>query len=116
MHLPQNLAAWMPILRTCAPGLLTQCEDSRRLASDMIESWLELYMLAQEEDAEKKSKEIADWFADYESFRSHGRRGGRDQARKIGVQVADLENDHKFQDAVLSVHHVTIHTFSATPR
>ena len=25
---PSNLPAWMPIIRTYAPGLLTQCEDS----------------------------------------------------------------------------------------
>ena len=36
---PGNLAAWMPILRSYAPGLLTQCEDSRKLASDMVAGW-----------------------------------------------------------------------------
>ena len=111
---PENLAAWMPILRTYAPGLLTQCEDSRKLASDMVAGWLERYMLSEEENAGEKSKKIAEWFADYESFKSHGRRVGRDQARKIGVKVVDLENDSDLQNAVLSVHHATTHTFSMT--
>ena len=112
---PENLAAWMPILRTYAPGLLTQCEDSRQLASNMVAGWLERYMLSGQDNATGKSKEIAIWFANYESFRSHGRRVGRDQARQVGVQVVDLEDDQDLQDAVLSVHHATMHTFSLTP-
>ena len=112
---PENLAAWMPILRTYAPGLLTQCEDSKKLASEMVAGWLERYMLSGDEDAAGKAKRIAAWFADYESFRSHGRRVGRQQARDNGVRVVDLEDDDQLQDVVLSVHHATMHTFSGTP-
>lgn len=109
-----NLAAWMPILRTYAPGLLTQCEDSHKLASNMVAGWLERYMLSEEDSAKNKAETIANWFADYESFNSHGRRVGKDQARKIGVRVSDLEDDDDLQDAVLSVHHATMHTFAST--
>ena len=110
-----NLAAWMPILRTYAPGLLTQCVASQTLATNMVRGWLERYMMAGEPDASEKSKVVADWFANFERFGSHGRRVGRDQVREIGVKVVDLENDHNLQDAVLSVHHVTMHTFASTP-
>ena len=112
---PENLAAWMPILRTYAPGLLTQCEASQGLATSMVAGWLERYMMAGQTEAQEKSREIANWFADFEGFGSHGRRVGRDQARERGIKVIDLEDDHDFQDAVLSVHHATMHTFSGTP-
>ena len=112
---PQNLAAWMPILRSYAPGLLTQCEDSRMLASTMVASWLQQYMFSNESDAESKARRIAGWFADYDSFHSHGRRVGIEQAREVGVKVRSLEEDDELQDAVLSVHHATMHTFSGTP-
>ena len=112
---PENLAAWMPILRTYAPGLLTQCRDSQKLASNMVAGWLERYMLSGEEGAKATATAIANWFADYESFHSHGRRVGRAQARTRGVRVVDLEDDGGLQDAVLSVHHATMHTFSGTP-
>ena len=112
---PENLAAWMPILRSYAPGLLTQCHDSQRLASNMVAGWLERYMLSEEEDARGKARAVADWFADYESFHSHGRRVGRDQAQDRGLKVVDLEADGQLQDALLSVHHATMHTFSGTP-
>ena len=111
---PGNLAAWMPILRSYAPGLLTQCEDSRRLASDMVAGWLERYMLSADEEGRTKARAIADWFADYESFQSHGRRVGPKQAREKGVRVVALEDDDRLQDAVLSVHHAAMHTLNGT--
>jgi hypothetical protein len=110
-----NLAAWMPILRSYAPGLLTQCEDSRQLAVKMVSSWLKKYMFAGDSDAEAKANRIADWFADYESFQSHGRRVGFEKAAEIGVKVTPLEKDHSLQDAVLSVYHACAHTFAGTP-
>ena len=110
-----NLAAWMPILRGYMPGLLTQCEDSRTLAVTMVSTWLKQYMFANDKDAETKAAEIAKWFADYESFQSHGRRVSPDEAIKKGLKVVWLESDNILQDAVLSVHHATMHTFSSTP-
>lgn len=112
---PSNLAAWMPILRTYAPGLLTQCVDSQKLAINMVSGWLERYMFDGDADAGEKSMEIAKWFADYNSFLSHGRRVGRDEIRSLGLKVVDLEDDDQLQDAVLSVHHASMHAFSGTP-
>jgi len=111
---PTNLAAWTPILRTYSPGLLTQCHDSQRLASNIVAGWLERHMFAGEEAAATQAKEVAEWFADYESFNSHSRRVGREQAREKGVKIANLEDDHELQDALLSVHHATMHTFATT--
>lgn len=112
---PENLAAWMPILRTYSPGLLTQCQDSQDLAAQMVAGWLVDYMFSGESDAVVKSHKIAQWFADYESFRSHGRRVGRDQISTLGLKVSNLEADKGLQEAVLSVHHATMHTFAGTP-
>lgn len=109
-----NLPAWLPILRSYLPGLLTQCEDSRQLAVRMVSSWLQRYMFADDADAQQKAEQTANWFADYEAFQSHGRRVGPDQAIEKGVKVTRLEADGRLQDAVLSVHHVTMHTFSGT--
>ena len=112
---PENLAAWMPILRTYSPGLLAQCEASQKQATDMVAGWLQRYMMAGEADATQKSRDIAEWFGNYDEFGSHGRRVGRDQVRSVGVNVLNLEDDHDLQDRVLSVHHATMHTFSSTP-
>lgn len=110
-----NLAAWMPILRGYMPGLLTQCQDSRTLAVRMVSTWLKQYMFANDKEGEAKATAIADWFADYESFFTHGRRVSPDEAIAKGLKVTWLESDGKLQDAVLSVHHTVAHTFAGTP-
>jgi hypothetical protein len=109
-----NLGAWMPILRSYAPGLLNQCENSRQLAVTMVSNWLEKYMFANDNEGATKADNIAKWFADYDSFKSHARPVGRSKAAEIGVKVTPLENEDDLQDAVLSVHHATMHTFSGT--
>jgi hypothetical protein len=110
-----NLAAWMPILRGYMPGLLTQCQDSQKLAVRMVSTWLKQYMFCGDKHSEIKASSIADWFADYEQFYAHGRRVSPDDAISKGLKVIWLESDKKFQDAVLSVHHAMAHTFAGTP-
>lgn len=43
-----------------------------------------------------------------------GRPISRDEARARGIRITDLEADQMLQDAVLSVHHATMHTLAAT--
>lgn len=109
---PSNLPAWMPILRSYAPGLLTQCVDSQHLAVTIVSDWLRAYMFAGQPDAEAKANRIAGWFVNYDYFKSHNRRVGFDQAHEIGLNVHRLEEDNDLQDAVLSVHHAAMHTFN----
>jgi hypothetical protein len=111
---PANLAAWLPILRSYAPGLLTQCEDSQRLAETMVSSWLQQYMFAGQPNAAEEATRIAHWFGDYDNFGSHGRRVGYDQAREVGLTVHRLEEDNDLQDAVLSVHHAAMQSFGGS--
>lgn len=112
---PAKLAAWVPILRSYAPGLLTQCLNSRELAVTMVSNWLERYMFANDVERGSKANVIAGWFANYDNFKSHARRVGREKVAEIGVNVTPLENDSNLQDVVMSVHHATMHTFSGTP-
>jgi hypothetical protein len=111
----KNLAAWMLIIRSYAPGLLNQCQNSQALASNLVAGWLERYIFAGEPDPEEQARSVAKWLGDYDSFQSHGRRVGREQAKEHGVRVTDLETYHDLQDAVLSVHHATMVTFGGTP-
>lgn len=111
---PKNIPAWLPILRGYGPGLLAQCAHQRQLAEDFVAGWLTRYMLRGQPDADMEAKRIAAWFADFASFKSHGRRVSRDVARAQNLKVVDLEADHSLQDAVLSAHHAIQHTLSAT--
>lgn len=111
---PENIAAWLPILRSYAPGLLAMCDHQRELAQDFAAKALASHMFRGDTDAEDKARRAAEWFSDFKEFRSHGRRVGREEASAQGLKVTRLEDDSGFQDAVLSVHHAIQHTFTAT--
>lgn len=111
---PAAIAAWLPILRTYAPGLLMQCERSQQQAVEMVSDWLERFMFNGARNSKERAVRVAEWFAAYENFGSHGEHVGREKLQKLGVFVKNLEDENALQDAVLSVHHATMHTFSMT--
>ena len=111
---PEHTAAWLPILRSMAPALLQICEDAEKLAESMVANWLTRYMFSMEPDAAAKAERVADWLTDYETFKSHARRLGREELRAHGLNISDLESDQELQDLVLSVHHAINHTMNHT--
>jgi len=107
---PTLLGAWMPILQQYGPALIQQCEAAEALAVRLVREWLEQWMFSNAPDAATKAEATAAYFADYEIHKSHSLGIDREQARANGVRVEDLEADQTLQDAVLSVHHATMHT------
>jgi len=107
---PAVLGAWMPILQLYGPALIQQCEAAEALAQRLVCEWLETYMFDGDSDAHAKADSVAQYFASYEAHQSHSLGISRDEAREQGVVVNDLEESQQLQDAVLSVHHATMHT------
>ena len=101
----QHIVAWLPILRSYLPGLIAQCHHQRELAVAFAEKWLARGMFAGDANGSERAKAAAAWFADFGSFKSHGRRVSREDCRALGLKVSDLEADDDLQDALLSVHH-----------
>ncbi len=109
---PANIGAWLPLLRSLLPGLLAYCDSARAFSREYAERVLQRYMFAGQQDAAEAAKRAADYFGDFTAFKSHGRRVSRDDARRAGLTVVDLESDQVLQDLVLSVHHAIRHTFT----
>lgn len=107
---PALLGAWVPILQQYGPALIQQCEAAEALALRLVDEWLQQYMFAADADKAKKAERVATYFASYDEHRSHSLGISRDQARRRGVTITNLEKNQALQDAVLSVHHATMHT------
>jgi len=108
---PALLGAWIPILQQYGPALIQQCEAAETLAKRLVQEWLEQYMFSAHADKAERAKAAANYFADYETHQSHSLGIDREQARDHGVIVDNLEASQELQDAVLTVHHATMHTF-----
>jgi hypothetical protein len=107
---PALLGAWIPILQQYGPALIEQCEAAETLAKRLVQEWLEQYMFQQYTDRAERAERAANYFADYETHQSHALGIDREDARAHGVIVDDLESSQELQDAVLTVHHATMHT------
>lgn len=111
---PALLPAWLPMLRQYGPALIVQCQLAMQLAETLVADWLATYMFAGAPDGGELAAGVARSLANHAQFRSHGRFIGRDQATKLGLRIEALEADQALQDAVLSVFHATVHTFTQT--
>jgi len=63
-------------------------------------------------DGARLASDAADFFSDDQVHGSHSRGIHRDALRELSLVIDDLEGDPLLQDAVLSVHHATMHTMS----
>ena len=106
------LLTWTPILGQYGTSLLAECEAHEKLAKTLVGDWLAEWMFKGDRG---RAESVAEWFADFDVHLSHERGIDRDQAREQGIVVDDLEDSDALQDAVLSVHHATIHTFAVGP-
>jgi hypothetical protein len=100
-----NLAAWMPILRSYMPGLISQCLSAQKAAEGMVSSAMTKYMFSGDPDASAKAISAAEWFNDHKTHLSHGKPLQYDDVVAKGVKVSRLEDDQEFQDKVLSAWH-----------
>jgi membrane-bound ClpP family serine protease len=111
---PSKLPAWITILRSYGPSLLQECRSAQQLSESLVSTWLARYMFQGEADADEHAKRVAHALADYGTHYSHSRPVDRDQARAHGLKIVNLEADQRLQDAVLSVHHATMHTLGGS--
>lgn len=112
---PSRVAAWLPLLRSLGPGLLSSCDTAQRRTVDFVDRELQAHMMRRRRKRSEYARAAADWFADHRFFMSHGRNVTRGDARAQRIDVHDLESDDVMQDLVLSVSHAAQMTFSSTP-
>lgn len=116
---PSKMGAWIPMLGQYGPALLVQCLNALRLSEHLVATWLRTWMLKSNAASEKtaassRARKIAQKLNNHSTFMSHGRHISREDAKRMGLQVTDLESDQAMQDLVLSVFHAATLTFDAT--
>lgn len=112
---PSCALLWEPILRKISPGFITECQNAVTWSKNMADRLLRTGMFKDAADVDKKVDEAISHLTEQTSTYNHGRHIGIDEARRIfGGSVEELEQDHEFQDLVLSVHHAVVITLQAT--
>jgi len=110
-----NIPIWQPIINKYSPAFIGECEKAIDWSNEMTADWLATGMLARDADKEAKIRKILEELGDHALTKSHARHLSIARCKEMGLNVTPLEVDQALQDAVLSVHHACMLTFSATP-
>ena len=105
---------WQPIIAKYNPTLVGDCEKVIDWSNEMTGEWLQTGMFASEQNSDDKINNILKELGDHALTKSHARHLSIERCREMGLKVCALEDDDRLQDAVLSLHHACMLTFSAT--
>ena len=109
-----SIAVWQPIIAKYNPTLVGECEKAIDWSNEMTREWLQTGMFASEQNSDDKINNILKELGDHALTKSHARHLSIERCREMGLKVCALEEDDRLQDAVLSLHHACMLTFSAT--
>lgn len=109
---PDAIKVWQYILNKYNPTFIGQCEQAVDWAEAFVKKALTENMLHGDADADKKSRKIVKALSDIDTNKSHSRHIHIDDCIDLGLVVEKLEDDQKLQDAILTVHHCFMHSFS----
>lgn len=111
----RNALFWNPILSRITPSFIERCELAVQDSNEFLESTLRKNMLSglDKEDQDKAIAKILDVFAN-NTGKAHNTHIPAAQCAALGLTIEELEEDQKFQDLVLTIHHCYMHTLSNT--
>jgi len=109
---PQSLPVWKEILSKYYPTLLWNCQHALDLSKEIASKWLAYNMFAKDKQKEDKIEKIIGVLNSSSNTLTHNRHFDYEYAKNLGLKVEQLEKDQDLQDAVLSLHHALMITFS----
>ena len=110
---PASIALWQTIIAKYHPTFIGQCYKAIELSNELIRKWLlEGEMFSNITNKEARVDKILEFLNNNEYTKIHSRHIDNEKAKEIGLKITNLEKDDKLQDAVLSIHHCYMHTFS----
>lgn len=112
---PENFHYWKIKLDKYPPAFMKSAIDAIELSSMLLKEWLSTCMF---DDGSSESQTIVQNIVsslnEHDNSKLHGRHFDIDFCKNIGLKIINLEDDAKLQDAVLSVHHAFMATFSGS--
>lgn len=109
-----RIAVWQPIINKYHPTLIGECQKAVEWSKVIAKKSLKARMLSGTSNGRAVGKIIKE-LTSHSITLSHSRHLSANRCKELGLVIEFLEDDQKFQDAVLSIHHAFMHTLSATP-
>ena len=88
--------------------------DAIELSGILVKEWLETCMFNGQENRAKVEL-IVSTLNEHDSSKLHGRHFDIEFCKEIGLKILEMEEQSELRDAILSVHHSFIASFSSGP-
>lgn len=113
---PAAIPIWQPIIAKYSPAFIGECEKAIAWSEEMTRYWLQTCMFREDDtDTNSTIKRIIQRLGNHALTKSHARHLSAQTCREFGLNIIDIEECQSLQDAVLSLHHTCMLTFSSTP-
>lgn len=109
-----SIGLWQIRLSKYPPAFLGQCQKAAEFSKELVREWLMTNMFKGDTASKKKAQAVVRFLSDHGKTKQHDRHISAIEASKIGLKIEMLEQKGRdaIQDAVLSVHHAFMLTFS----
>lgn len=113
---PKAALFWNPILSQIHPSFLQKCEEAIRSSNLFIETTLSENMFSgmPEDQKQEALRRASNLLSNSEDGRAHNTHFTANDCEREGLIIERLEDDQRFQDLVLTIHHCYMHTLSNT--
>src|SRR2546422_5300783 len=112
---PKKIPIWQPIIAKYSPTLIGECQKALTWANEMVRSWLLTGMFKDDANRDPKVDKILKVLSDHAFTKSHARHLSMQGCMDIGLIIQQMELEQELQDAILSVHHISLLTLTNTP-
>jgi membrane-bound ClpP family serine protease len=116
---PTKIPIWQARIARFPPAFIGECQKAIDWSNEMVSDWLSTGMFKEEsksnkEDTSKRISIILTELGDHALTKSHARHISSQRCKDIGLKIDMLEDDQRLQEAVLTLHHITMHTLINT--
>ena len=113
---PANAPYWAIKLQQYPAAFMKTAIDAIKLSTELGREWLSSCMFNKNSSEDKIIIErIVASLNEHDASKVHNRHFNSDFCKNVGLNVFMLEDNNELRDKVLSVHHVYVITFDATP-
>jgi len=111
---PSSLPVMQAMVAKYPPAFVGECEKAVVWTHEMVSEWLASGMFAEDDEAKAKIPSIVTGLGDHALNKAHNRHLSAATCVDLGLNVSFMEEEPDLQDAILSAHHMCIHTLGAT--
>ena len=118
---PSKIPIWQARIAQYSPAFIGECHKAIEWSYEIVKEWLLNGMFREEIDnnqrleVEQRINNIIKEFGDHVLTKSHARHISLQKCKDMNLKIESMEDDQDLQEAILTLHHITMRTLTDTP-